>query len=216
MFSTIIPSKNETNLRACVSAIRAMEEDCRIIVVDDGLGNRFYGDGFQLEYVNGAKPFIFSRNINLGIAAVGEDDIIILNDDALLQTPKGFSRLSTVSQMNPEFGVISSACNNVGNANQYPKNQGLRVEPRILCFVCVYIPRPTINSIGLLDERFTTYGWEDNDYCKRVQDEGLKLGIYDGCFVDHFKLTSTFRGGPRAAGDIEPGRRIFNAKWGIA
>ncbi|HEV2169932.1 MAG TPA: hypothetical protein VGR40_03235, partial [Candidatus Binatus sp.] len=68
---------------------------------------------------------------------------------------------------------------------------------------------------GLLDERFANcYGWEDNDYCRRVRESGLKLGIFDDCFVDHSSLHSTFRGMPRAGGDISQGREIYRQKWG--
>jgi len=36
-YSVVIPSKNIGNLTACVSALRACGETCRVIVVDDGL-----------------------------------------------------------------------------------------------------------------------------------------------------------------------------------
>jgi len=88
--------------------------------------------------------------------------------------------------------------------------------------VCVLIPRRTIETVGLLDERFggltangqRIYGWDDNDYCRRVRNAGLKIGIHDGCYVDHGSLKSTFRGDPRAAGDISAGRELYLAKWG--
>ena len=82
--SVIIPSKNPVNLAACITAIRAAGETCRIIVVDDGLPA--YNHGIGADTVLGHKPFVYSRNINLGIYAAGTDDVILLNDDALLKT----------------------------------------------------------------------------------------------------------------------------------
>ena len=35
--------------------------------------------------LEGVKPFIFARNCNLGIRAAGSDDVVLLNDDALLE-----------------------------------------------------------------------------------------------------------------------------------
>ena len=146
-------------------------------------------------------------------------DVILLNDDALLQTPGGFTALQREGEYHPEFGVISSSCNNVGNMNQMRQRGGmLRHDPRMVCFVSVLIPRRTIDTVGLLDERFVDYGCEDDDYCQRVRNAGLKIGIFDGCFVDHSQLTSTFRGadnGGGRGGDFKPNLRRYIEKWGV-
>jgi hypothetical protein len=141
-----------------------------------------------------------------GSAVLG--DIVLLNDDAILETPFGFHELEEASKAHPEFGVISAVTNVVGNLAQQPRDLGLREEPRTLAFVCVYIPRATIDRIGLLDERYVSYGWDDNDYCRRVREAGLKLGIFDDCFVDHSSLRSTFRGLPHESGDICSVRKL--------
>lgn len=232
-FSIIIPSRNAANLVPCVRAIREAGETARIIVVDDGIAwtrgpdplHDALLDKFKrgMMVVDGHKPFVFARNINIGIRAAGEDDVILLNDDALLKTPGGFACLSIIGSAR---GIIAAACNNVGNPNQErhaPVGVGtlapagvwmLREEPRTVCFICVYIPRSTINAVGLLDERFVDYGMEDDDYCLRVRNAGLKLSIFDGCFVDHGSLTSSFRGGAQAGGDFTANMRRFIEKWG--
>jgi len=114
--SIIIPSKNPVNLAACITAIRAAGELCRIIVVDDGLPA--YNHGIGAYVVQGHKPFVYARNINLGIYAAGTDDVILLNDDALLKTERGFLKMWDQSKRRPQYGVIASACNNVGNPLQ--------------------------------------------------------------------------------------------------
>ena len=214
-FSVIIPSRNASNLIPCVEAVRRAEPTADIIVIDDGVDweTEFWHLKNGRQVIKGVKPFCFARNMNLGIQACA-GDVILLNDDALVETPFGFHELEEASKANPEFGVISAVTNVVGNLAQQPRDVGLREEARTLAFVCVYIPRSTIDRVGLLDERFISYGWEDNDYCRRVREEGLKLGIFDDCFVDHSSLHSTFRGLPHAAGDIAPGREIYRAKWG--
>lgn len=216
-FSVIIPSKNSANLVPCMEAVRRHEPGARIIVVDDGLDTSFLPrpDLMPNLFIRGIKPFVFSRNINLGIEAAGTDDVVILGDDGLLQTPGGFSLLAREAEAHPEFGIIASTCNNVGNRNQWPKGAGLRDEPRTVCFVCVYIPRRTIEAVGLMDDRFINYGMDDDDYCLRVRNAGLKLGIHDGCYVDHGSLTSSFRGGPASAGDFRPNMKLFIEKYGV-
>lgn len=223
-FSVVIPSKTASNLIPCVEALRKHEPGARIIIIDDGLALsaeelQFLSQStIRGDWAFGPKPFIFARNVNVGIRAAGElayaDGVVILNDDAILQTPGGFSLLAQSAEDNPEYGLIASTCNNVGNRNQWPRGVGLREDPRIVCFVAVYIPRSTIDAVGLLDERFTGYGFEDDDYCYRVRQAGLKIGIHDGCYVDHGSLKSTFRGDPRAGANLEAGRKIFVEKWG--
>jgi glycosyltransferase involved in cell wall biosynthesis len=222
--SVIIPSKTRSNVLPCIAAIRAAGVTCRVIVIDDGIefgeecGEKYAAlpvTAWPFQVERGVKPFIFARNVNLGIRSAGDDDVILLNDDALLETPGGFTAMQRAAEEHPEYGVISATTNLAGNPDQRPRGVGLRdAGAKCVAFVCVLIPRRTIERVGLLDERFIAYGWEDNDYCRRVREAGLKVGIFDGCYVDHGSLKSTFRGDPRAAGDIHPGARIYQEKWG--
>jgi GT2 family glycosyltransferase len=223
-YSVVILSKTVENLKVCLAAIGRNNTVCRVIVVDDGLAERLQSLNYWPEYVDGAKPFIFAQNANIGIAAAGEDDVILLNDDALLKTRDGFNELSYMAQSRPEYGIISPATSGVGNENQSlyanggwewertSSGHGLRDEPKVLCFVCVYIRRDVLNKLGPLDERFRAYGWEDNDYCRRALADGYKLGIYDPVQVEHGTLKSTFRGFGHC--DITFNQRLYEEKWG--
>ncbi len=221
--SVVIPSKTASNFLPCSRAVRVHEPDARIILVNDGITRADLLEAdppegreeWKFLMVQGASPFIFARNVNLGIAAAGEDDVIVLNDDAILQTPGGFTLLQQTAADHHDFGVIASTTNNVGNRNQYPKSIGLRVDPRMVCFVAVLIPRRTIDQVGLLDEIYTGYGMDDDDYSLRVRNAGLTIGIHDGCFVDHASLTSSFRGPAGAGGNYFPNLEIFKQKWGM-
>ena len=218
-YTVIIPSKSAANLDRCVNALCEKQPGLSIIVVDDGIEWEEVRGGFiscsDFKVIDGEKPFVFARNCNLAIKACnGDDDVILLNDDALLETARGFDLLDHISRTHAEFGLISAVTNIAGNPAQRPKQSGLRVEKRTVAFVCAYIPRRTIHAIGLLDERFTEYGWEDNDYCLRVRKAGMKIGVFDDCFVDHATLRSSFRGEPESFRNIEAGRKIYIEKWG--
>lgn len=214
MIPVVIPSKMSSNLARCVEAVMRREPSARIVVIDDGLDRVPEG----VDCVQGVKPFVFARNVNIGIAHAlrqyGGEGVVVLNDDALLQTEHGFSVLSRAAATHPEYGIIASTCNNVGNRAQWPRDVGLRFEPRMVCFVCVYIPRSTLITVGLLDERFHGYGFEDDDYCVRIRKAGLKIGIHDGCYVDHGSLRSTFRGDPRTPASLHQNDAVFRDKWG--
>jgi GT2 family glycosyltransferase len=215
--SVIIPSKRIKNLIPCVQAVRQHEPEARIVVMDDGIEWHQHANAFEERpfdiLVRCHKPFNYSRNCNAGMRLTDDDDVVLLNDDALLQTPGGFSHLQQVSRVRPQFGVISAVMQTVGNTNQYPHQLGFREEKLRLCFVCVFIPRTTIRIVGELDERFDCYSHQDDDYSWRVLRAGLRLGIDDNCRVDHESLVSTFRG-PGGNCDERPGRDIFKQKWG--
>ncbi len=238
--SVIVPSKTASNLIPCVQAIRAAGEVADIIVVSDFDDHALArlaleecpGVGCLCKIANlvaGQKPFVFARNVNIGIRAAGSDDVIVLNDDALLQSPGGFTLMQQAAEDYPEFGIIGATCNNVGNPNQsrikgggiYGAGirggllAGLRQDKRMVCFTAVLVPRRTLENVGLLDERFISYGCEDDDYCLRVRKAGLKIGIHDGCYVDHGSLASSFRAKGGAGGDYRPNLRRFIEKWGV-
>lgn len=217
-FAVIIPSKTASNLEACAWGRLDLDPDCGpLIVVDDGLA--YIPDSCEgAMFIKGVKPFVFASNINLGITeAMGRPNIegvVLLNDDAVLNTPRGFSVLARAAKDHPEYGIIASTCNNVGNLAQRPQGIGLREEMRMVCFVAVYIPRTTIETVGVLDSRFSGYGLDDDDFCLRVRKSGLKIGIHDGCYVDHGSLRSTYRGDPQAPADYRPNLELFKQKWG--
>ena len=245
MFSVVIPSRNLDNLLQCIGAIRAAGETCRVVVIDGGLEQRaaswtcrIWPEFGAMLVIPGQEPFIFARACNQGIMAAPNDDIVLLNDDALLMTRYGFTQMveshyCTADTREPvRISLLACATNVTGYPAQQrracPHDRQVRELPLIpgdrysglVNFCAVLIPRSTLTTVGLLDERFGgpgVYGGEDVDYCLRVRQAGLKIGVTDFCSVDHSKLPSTFRAahpGNAAAGDISESNRIGIEKWG--
>ena len=217
--TVLIPSKTASNLVPCVGAVRRHEPGVRIVIVDDTPDLSLalaIPDRMSAMTVEGIRPFIYARNCNLGIRTAGSDDVILLNDDALLESAGGFTAMQRAAELHPEYGVIGAVTNVTGQPLQQPHGIGLREVPHI-AFVCVLIPRRTIDRIGLLDERYCLdYGVEDLDYCEATRRAGLKVGVFDHCYVDHSSLTSSFRGDPSAPRSFARNKALFDAKWGIA
>ena len=211
--SVVILSANSDNLKACVSFVRRNEPDIDIIVVDDGARC-----DLPVRYVDGVKPFVFARNANIGIDAAGTNDVILLNDDALLLTKHGFAGMHAVAKSYPDVGILSCGVQGVVcNPAQRPQVPAkVRYADTILAFVCVLIPRSVLNEVGPLDERFIGYGEEDRDYCIRVEAAGKSLAVYDGCIVDHtgHKCKSTFRTQPNWMERYYQNRYLINRKYG--
>lgn len=214
--TVVIPSRTMSNLVPCIEAVRRMD-DCDIVVIWDASN----GDAYQPQ-ANGClvletrERFIYARNCNLGIGLAGnQNDVILLNDDALLITEGGFTAMQRRAERHPEFGIIGAVTNVTGQPLQQPHGIGLRAVEHF-AFVCVLIPRRTIETVGLLDERYCIdYGVEDRDYCEAVNRAGLKCGVYDHCYVDHASLTSSFRGKPHAARSFAQNWSLFCQKWGM-
>jgi GT2 family glycosyltransferase len=223
MYSVVILSRDPRNCSACVMALYKQEPDLpreRIIVVDDGAREKAAANCPRITWLQGRKPFIYARNLNIGLHFAfdvqGVDGAIALNDDALLDTKRGFTALSEMCQRDERLGLLSPAINSVGNPNQQFKGfEHVRNETRMLCFVSVYIPRRTWTAVGELDERYTGYGMDDDDYSLRVRNAGLHLGVWDECKVDHLSLNSSYRGLAGAGGDYRPNLEIFKQKWGM-
>jgi len=214
--TVIILSANANNLAQCVRYVQRHEQSPDIIVVDDGARKNIRGRVDGVTWVAGAKPFVYARNVNLGIQAAGDNDVILLNDDALLLTKHGFTGMASIALTHPDIGILSAGINGVVcNPNQRPRRQTrLRYDSQILVFICVYIPRHTIETVGLLDERFTGYGADARDYCRRVMNTGLELAIWDGCVVDHTGLLpSTFRTRTDWQEIYRHNQQLYQEKW---
>ena len=210
-FAVIVPSRNSTNVDACVSAIRAMGEMAEIIIVDDGLDVR----RDDCRYIDGQKPFVFPRAINMGIRAAGKHHgYVCCNDDALLESPLGFTKLHEASVKNPTIGLIGAVTNLTGQPLQQPRGIGLRVVPHF-AFVCVYIPQATLDNIQWPDQRYCLdYGVDDRDMCEAVNRAGSQCAVLDHCYLDHGKLKSSYRGNPEAPRSFAQNHKLLIEKWG--
>lgn len=213
-YTIIIPSAKAANVARCVAAIREHRSLARIIVVADGIPAAERPALPGVEWIEGAKPFCFARNVNLGIRAAGTDDVILCNDDALLRTRGGFNLLR---QSAARFGIVSPSISGrcVNPRQQLTTLDDLR-EPQMLAFVCVYLRRATIDRIGLLDEQFTVGTWEDNDYCRRALAAGLSLGICGACRMHHGAEHATLSARDDYPEILAANEKLYVEKWGSA
>ena len=230
-YVVVIPSRSPENLTACLTAIEDNQPDADVIVVDnsrDSSLNQFFpksiGLYFGVDYIpyrdlrggskDWTKGFVFADAVNMGIGRAGRTkDVIVMNDDALLETPEGFDQLKAAEE--DHDGLISATVRGVvGNPDQSNKGADyLSWTDRHLAFICVYISQSLIRRVGLLDTRFTGYGWEDTDYCERVKRAGGGWFVEGKCVVEHgLTLKSTYRDNGTPP-DFEEGKRKFLEKW---
>lgn len=219
-WSVVIPSAWAGNLVGAVESVLEKHpgiNPSRILVVDDGARREAEGRLPKgVIWVDGAKPFIFARNMNLGARICEPDDLILMGDDVRVTSERCFDRLAARAREHPDLAVVSpGVAGFIGcHRQKHTPSAGFQFEPEALAFVCVYIPRGHWNRIGELDDRFVGYGCEDSDYCRRVLANGLRLGIDHDAVVEHGSTPSTFRSKPDVEQLLSENRARLRKKWG--
>lgn len=197
MIRPLIPSRTDDYLGALFVSMEQSQTGtvAQCIVADNGLSEAFREKWWQPAYVTPDKPFVFSQAINLMAAAdyYQSNDLLVLNDDTEIITSGWLDTLENLLEQHPKCGLLScSFTKGCSNPSQMmppelaaPEPTTFLLEPRVLAFIAVLIRRKAWNEIGTMDERFTGYGFEDNDYCKRALQAGWSLGVTREVVVAH-------------------------------
>ena len=239
--SVIVVTYNNLALtRACLDSLERNRESpaLEIIVVDNASS-----DGsaeFLTEWAAGSGQTLILNTDNRGFAAANNQGLAVANGDylALLnndtQVTSGWaSTLQRHLQRHPELGLIGPVTNNIGNqakvdidyaslvdmpqaARRYTcRHLGEVVRLPTLAFFCVMMPRSTYKRIGPLDEAYGRGFFEDDDYCRRVEQAGLVSACARDVFIHHH-LSASFKlmhQGERLA-LFERNKALYEAKWG--
>ena len=225
--SVVVPTKDDELLTRLLSSLWQTHPDPRdyiVYVVDGGLRERPFENSRTLTYIRGSEPFCFAKNVNSGIAAAdGESDIFLVNDDACFVTYQSLPQLRTAAEGSPSVGIVSPV---FARPERNPRQRwgvlsassNLWIETQIiLTFAAVYIRRQLIRAIGLLDESFVGYGFEDNDYCWRTWRSGFQTAILPSVLMMHGdvfgRASTTFRQRADYAQSIRANRDRFIRKW---
>ncbi len=179
--------------RLIASAKRFHKHLPPILVVRDRNEATYRDDAFV---VDGQQPFVYARNANIGFLFFGKMDVVLCNDDLEIVEDDFFPRLHSISAKWPRCGLLSPLIDGgVGNPLQrYPFGVAppplkipalFRIDTGTVCFPCVLIRRLLIDKIGPLDENFTGYGFDDDDYCIRTREAGFWTMITTQLRVKH-------------------------------
>jgi hypothetical protein len=195
-FAVVVPNKHVELARNLILSIRRHHVlTPLIVVVADGHNEQF---GRNVVTVQSEFPdFVFARNVNVGIRHAGHKDVILINDDCEITEKDSLTKLVSIAVRHPRLGILSPVIDGgVGNPYQVKANWkpewpdvigigGKHIDSLPICFPCVYLSRVMINKIGFLDENFTGYGFDDNDYCIRARRAGWETGITGLVCVQH-------------------------------
>lgn len=99
-------------------------------------------------------------------------------------------------------------------ASQHMKRNIGLIQRHSCSYYAVHIPFSVLKRVGLFDERYAPYGWEDTDYTVRSYLEGIPLYINADSYILHFFGKSTWNkdGHERNTGDAHCAA-LFSEKW---
>ena len=211
--SIIIVNWNKKDqLELCLSSLKKTKYDnFSVVVVDngskDGSANMVKQRFPMMDLIEEKENFGFSKGTNIGIkyaiTKYNPDFILLLNNDIEIREGKWLNILVEITNkdgvgiascklLNPD-GTIQYAGSilTVFGWRQYTSDIFTEDTPMDMVIgACFLIKREVIETIGLLDEGFTPYFWEETDYCARARKAGYKIIYTPRTTVIHYGSVS--------------------------
>lgn len=174
----------------------------------------------------------FSAGNNTGLAVATGDYLVLLNNDTVV-TRGWLLTLLRHFQVDPTLGLLGPATNHIGNESKVPvqydtlaqmpaaargwtlQHMGQLYPMRTLAFFCVMMPRTVFEQVGPLDEHFGRGFFEDDDYCRRIEQLGLHMACADDVLVHH-QLSASFEkvDNRERQALFERNKAYYESKWG--
>ena len=186
----------------------------------------------RMKLVLNATNLGFSAGNNTGLAAATGDYLVMLNNDTVV-TRGWLLTLLRHFQADAQLGLLGPATNHIGNESKVPvfyetmehmpaaarrytlPRMGQLYPMKTLAFFCVMMPRAVYEKVGPMDESFGRGFFEDDDYSRRIEQQGLRLACADDVLVHHH-LSASFDkvdNGERQA-LFERNKAYYESKWG--
>jgi GT2 family glycosyltransferase/glycosyltransferase involved in cell wall biosynthesis len=240
--SVIVVTYNNLELtRACLQSLDAHSRypNLEVVVVDNASsdGTR----AFLAQWVSAAaNRKILLNETNKGFAAANNQGMaladgayfVLLNNDTVV-TPGWLRTLYRHVKFDPGIGMIGPVTNRIGNQAEIPiryKHMGAMVAQsrkytlghigetitlRTVAFFCVMIPRAVVETVGYLDEAFGLGFFEDDDYCRRVEQSGYRIACAEDVFVHHHLSASFLKLEQETRREIyRKSKAVYESKWG--
>ncbi|APW36522.1 hypothetical protein RD110_04300 [Rhodoferax koreense] len=242
LVSVIVVTYNNLALtKACLASLDTYTDypAMEIIVVDNASVDG--SPEFLCEWAEGApnrKLVLNADNLgfaagnNVGLEIARGEYLILLNNDTHV-TPGWMRTLIAHMRRDATIGLIGPVTNNIGNEAKLEiayddmtqmlersaaftrRHLGVNFGVHTVAFFCVAMPRGVYEKVGPLDEAFGRGFFEDDDYCRRVEQQGLRIVCAEDVFIHHHlsasfnKLKQTDR-----QALFDQNRVVYEAKWG--
>ena len=200
--SIVIVNYNTPELTlSCIESIRKNPPDVlyEIIVIDNGSsGSQLFANKLY-RLIRDQSNLGFAKANNQGIKEARGKYILLLNSDTKVK--KGaVEKLVEFAEANVDAGAVGAKLLNVdgspqgsafrfptvfraiqqywlgkeGLLDKYVPSKNIPQEVESLSMAAFLITPEALKKVGLLDEKYFMY-FEDLDYCRRIQESGLKV-----------------------------------------
>ncbi len=244
VISIVILTFNRWDLTAqCITSIFDHNDypgEFEVIVSDNGSTDEtlnqlalWTAKDARIKCVSNGANLGFSAGNNRGVAAARGEFLVILNNDTVV-TRGWLLTMIRHFRRNPRLGLLGPVTNNIGNearieginytaledmpkaAKIYTLAHMAEVYPlRTAAFFCVMLPRSVWHGVGPLDENYGRGFFEDDDYCRRVEQAGWEVRCAEDVFVHHH-LSATFNQVLPEEKRVlfEKNKQYYESKWG--
>ena len=226
--------------RECIESIKKhTAEQYEIIFVDNGSTDgtakwlkNIVKNNSDHTLIENKKNFGFSKGCNQGIKASTGEYILLLNNDVVV-TENWLSGMLDCLKSAPDIGIVGPMTNSISGPQKLPevnyssiddlaeyarkfrkKNRNRRIPYRRVVGFCMLFRRQLIDKINLLDEKFGSGNFEDDDFCLRASLAGYRNMIAGDVFIHHYG-SKTFIGNKiDYTSSLNGNKKIFMEKWG--
>lgn len=174
----------------------------------------------------------FAAGNNQGLRIARGEYLVLLNNDTYV-TPGWLGTLVHHLKRDPNAGIVGPVTNNIGNESKiqisYDSMAEMEYAARVYtsshlgeimplhtaAFFCVAFSRDIYDKVGDLDEAFGIGMFEDDDYCRRVQQVGRTVICAEDVFIHHHHSASfNLMGMERRVKLFNENREVYEKKWG--
>jgi hypothetical protein len=192
MVSIIIVNWNGREvLRRCLNSIRenTTYPNYKIVVVDngstDGSVTMIKKEFPYVKLIQNKENLGYAKANNQGIKSVESDYYLLLNNDT--EVTKGWlTDMIEFSESDPKIGI--TGCKLI-----YPNGRSQTSDGPVqfrggyaISGAVMLIKKKVVDKIGLLDEGFSPFLYEDKDYCVRAREAGYKIVQNPNVTIIHY------------------------------
>lgn len=240
--SVVVVTYNNLDLtRTCLRSLELYSDygNLEVIVVDNASSDGT--PAFLTEWASGGQGRRvilnpdnrgFAAANNQGLAVAEGEFLVMLNNDTHV-TPGWIATLMGHLRRDNTLGMLGPVTNNIGNearidiryedmdgmlqaaADYTARHLGQLTPLRTAAFFCVMLRREVYERVGPLDEAFGVGFFEDDDYCRRVEQAGWRIACAEDVFVHHH-LSASFNKLKQKERQalFERNKLAYEAKWG--
>lgn len=242
LVSVIVVTYNNLEFtRACLHSINKHSDyvNLEIIVVDNASADdsceflkQWQDSGINRKLILNDTNRGFAAANNQGLVVANGEYLVMLNNDTYV-TPGWIKTLYHHLKYDNSIGLIGPVTNNIGNEAKIDisykdMDEMLNLSKRYIyehlgkvfkintaAFFCVMMPRNVYELVGQLDEAFGLGFFEDDDYCRRIEQAGLKIVCAEDVFIHH-QLSASFLKLDREVRRslFNENKKIYEQKWG--